>query len=143
MLAGVAVRNDNNGIVVNLPLTPKRRGGTEEVLLPQAFASDSPMRPSHREALVIAIARAHRWQKVPDEGEFKSVSDLAAEIGLDVSFAARLFTLTVLAPGIIAAIQMGDGPTGLWLTMLTRQLPVLWVEQRHVFATPPCRCPWA
>ena len=76
----------------------KKRGGRREVILPRAFASDNPMHPSHQEAFVAAIARAHRRQKLLDEGKFESVSDLAREIGLDVSFAARLLRLTLLAP---------------------------------------------
>lgn len=100
------------------------------VILPQAFASDNPIHPSHQEALVIAIARAHRWQKLLDDGKFESVSDLAREIGLDVSFAARLLRLTLLAPDIIEAILMGEEPSGLSLTTLTKQLPVLWDGQR-------------
>ena len=101
------------------------------MILPQAFASDSPMRPSHQEALVIAIARAHKWQKLLDEGKFESISDLARDIGLDVSFAARLLRLTLLSPDIVEAILMGEEPSGLSLTMLTKQLPVLWNEQRR------------
>jgi len=114
-----------------VPLTLKKRGGRKEVILPQAFASDNPMRPSHQEALVIAIARAHRWQKLLDDGKFESVSDLAREIGLDPSFAARLLRLTLLAPDIIEAILMGEEPSGLSLTKLTKQLPPLWNEQRR------------
>jgi len=124
-------RNEDHGIVVNVPLTLKKRGGRKEVVLPQAFASESPMRPSRQEALVIAIARAHRWQKLLDEGKFKSVSDLAREIGLDVSFAARLLRLTLLAPDIVEAILVGEEPSGLSLTMLTKQLPMTWEEQRR------------
>ena len=124
-------RNEDHGIVVNVPLTLKKRGGRKEVVLPQAFASESPMRPSRQEALVIAIARAHRWQKLLDEGKFKSVSDLAREIGLDVSFAARLLRLALLAPDIVEAILVGEEPSGLSLTMLTKQLPMAWEEQRR------------
>ena len=91
----------------------------------------NPMHPSHQEALVIAIARAHRWQKLLEEGKFESISDLAREIGLDVSFASRLLRLTLLAPDIIEAILMGEEPSGLSLTMLTRQLSVVWEEQRR------------
>lgn len=131
MMSGATLRNDNAGIVINVPLTLKKRGGRKEVVLPQAFASDSPMRPSHQEALVIAIARAHRWQKLLDEGKFESVSDLAREIGLNVSFAARLLRLTLLAPDIIEAILMGEEPSGLSLTMLTKQLPSDWERQRE------------
>ena len=93
----------------------------------------NPMHPSHQEALVIAIARAHRWQKLLEEGKFESISDLAREIGLDVSFASRLLRLTLLAPDIIEAILMGEEPSGLSLTMLTKQLPVLWDKQQTVF----------
>ena len=133
MLTGVTVQHDDNGIVVNVPLTLKKRGGRKEVILPQAFASDSPMRPSHQEALVIAIARAHRWQRLLDEGKFESVSDLAREIGLDVSFAARLLRLTLLAPDIVESVLMGEEPSGLSLTMLTKQSPSSWSEQRALF----------
>jgi len=89
------------------------------------------MHPSHQEALVIAIARAHRWQKLLDDGKFESVSDLAREIGLDVSFAARLLRLTLLAPDIVEAILMGEEPSGLSLTMLTKVLPATWSDQRR------------
>lgn len=130
MMPGATVQNDDSGIVVNVPLTLKKRGGRKKVVLPQAFASETPMRPSHQEALVIAIARAHRWQKLLDDGKFESVSDLAREIGLDVSFAARLLRLTLLAPDIVEMILMGEEPSGLSLTMLTKQLPMLWDEQR-------------
>ena len=131
MMSGATVQNDDSGIVVNVPLVLKKRGGRREVVLPQAFASDAPMHQSHQEALVIALARAHRWQKLLDEGKFQSVSDLAREIGLDVSFAARLLRLTLLAPDIIDAILMGEEPSGLSLTILTKQLPSDWERQRE------------
>jgi hypothetical protein len=126
------LQNEDQGIVVNVPLKLKKRGGRKEVILPQAFAAQSPMRPSHQEALVIAIARAHRWQKLLDEGKFESISDLAREIGLDPSFAARLLRLTLLAPDIVEAILTGDEPSGLSLTTLTKQLPLLWNDQKEL-----------
>jgi len=131
MTLGTTVQSDNQGIVVNVPLRMKKRGGRREVILPQAFASDRPMHQSHQEALVLALARAHRWQALLENGKFASVSELAREIGLDVSFAARLLRLTLLAPDIIEAILMGEEPSGLSLTMLTKQLPMLWDEQRQ------------
>lgn len=61
---------------------------------------------------------------------FDSVSHLAREIGLDVSFAARLMRLTLLAPDIVEAILMGEEPSGLSLTKLTKVSSVIWTEQR-------------
>ena len=125
------MQSEDQGIVVSVPLRLKKRGGRKEVIVQQAPASDSSTRPSYQEALVIAIARAHRWQRLLDEGKFQSISDIAREIGLDVSFAARLMRLTLLAPDIIEAILMGDEPSGLSLTMLTKQLPLEWDRQHH------------
>ena len=102
MTPGTTVHSDNQGIVVNVPLRMKKRGGRREIIMPQAFASDTPMRQSHQEALVIALARAHRWQRLLDDGKFASVSELAREIGLDVSFAARLLHVQL-------DMQWGDG----------------------------------
>jgi hypothetical protein len=130
MTPAVTVQSDDQGISVNVPLMLKKRGGRREVILPQAFASDNPMHPSHQEALVVAIARAHRWQKLLDDGKFESISELARQVGLDVSFAARLMRLTLLAPDIVEAILMGEEPSGLSLTMLTKVRSVIWTEQR-------------
>ena len=130
MTPPATVQSDGQGISVNVPLMLKKRGGRREVILPQAFASDNPMHPSHQEALVVAIARAHRWQKLLDDGRFESISELARQVGLDVSFAARLMRLTLLAPDIVEAILMGEEPSGLSLTMLTKVRSVIWTEQR-------------
>jgi len=85
----------------------------------------------HQEALVVALARAHCWQRLLDEGKFKSLSDLAREISVDPSFVARLLRLTLLAPDIVEAILMGEEPSGLSLTMLTKHLLPTWERQRN------------
>jgi hypothetical protein len=126
------MQSEYEGIVVRVPLRLKKRGGRKEVIVQNTYASDSSTRPSYQEALVIAIARAHRWQRLLDEGKFQSISDIAREIGLDVSFAARLMRLTLLAPDIIEAILMGEEPSGLSLTKLTKQLPSAWTQQREM-----------
>lgn len=87
------------------------------------------------------LAGEKGWQKLLDEGKFESISDLAREIGLDVSFAARLLRLTLLAPDIVESILTGNEPSGLSLTTLTKQLPALWGEQRAIFGLTPPNCP--
>lgn len=131
------IQNNDGGVVVNVPLRLKKRSGRRKVILPQAFASDTPICESHQEALVIALARAHRWQKLLDEGKFESISDLAREIGLDVSFAARLMRLTLLSPDIIEAVLMGEEPSGLSLNTLTSRQSAIWSEQRRLLGFIP------
>lgn len=129
MTRGTMLQADYDGLIVSVPFGMKKRAGRKEVILPDEFNDASAARMPHQEALVVALARAYRWQKLLDEGKFKSVSDLAREIGLDVSFAARLLRLTLLAPDIVEAILMGEEPSGLSLTTLTKQLPSDWNEQ--------------
>ncbi len=49
---------------------------------------------------------------------------------MDVSFAARLLRLTMLAPDIVEAILAGEEPSGLSLNRLTKVMPVDWGGQR-------------
>lgn len=132
MTRGTVLETSDHGLVVDVPLKLKKRAGRKEVILTDIFGGGATERMPHQEALVVALARAHRWQKLLDEGKFKSVSDLAREIGLDPSFAARLLRLTLLAPDIVEAVLMGEEPSGLSLTQLTKQLPSSWGEQRNI-----------
>lgn len=79
---------------------------------------------------IVAETMTDCWHKPLKEGKFESISELAREIGMDVSFAARLMRLTLLAPDIVEAILMGEEPSGLSLTTLTKQLPAVSEAQR-------------
>ncbi len=131
MTRGTVLETSDHGLVVDVPLKLKKRAGRKEVILTDVSGGGAIERMPHQEALVVALARAHRWQKLLDDGKFKSVSDLAREIGLDPSFTARLLRLTLLAPDIVEAILLGEEPGGLSLTKLTQQVPTQWAEQRE------------
>ena len=70
------------------------------------------------------------YGKLLDDGRFKSITDIAEAVGLDVSFAARILRLTLLAPEIVEPILMGNEPSGLSLTTLTKVKSAIWTEQR-------------
>jgi len=131
MVLGATMSHTDGGIVVSVPLTMKKRNGRKEIIVPGAFSGETGLRANHQEALVIALARAHRWKKLLDDGRFKSVTDIAEAVGLDVSFAARIIRLTLLAPDIVEAILMGNEPSGLSLTKLTKVRSPIWTEQRR------------
>lgn len=121
----------NGGIVVSVPLTMKKRNGRKEIIVPGGLSAETLLRANHQEALVIALARAFRWKKLLDDGKFQSITQLAEVVGLDVSFAARILRLTLLAPDIVEAILMGNEPSGLSLTKLTQVRSAIWAEQRR------------
>ena len=57
--------------------------------------------------LIKALVRAHRWQRMLDDGRFGSVSELAVTEKLDRSYLSRILMFTLLAPDIVEAIMDG------------------------------------
>jgi hypothetical protein len=80
--------------------------------------------------LVKALARAHRWQRMLEDGTYSSVADLAAAERINPSYLARVLRLTLLAPEIVEAILDGhhDERT-ITLARLIKPFQVLWQEQ--------------
>ena len=72
----------------------------------QAPDSDAqPRKPDN--TLVKALARAFRWKRMLESGEFGTISELAEREGIAPSYVARLLQLTTPAPDIGEAILDG------------------------------------
>jgi hypothetical protein len=80
--------------------------------------------------LAVMIARAHRWRDLLEGGQYPTIRALAADLGVDNSYVARILRLTLLAPDLIEMILVGTEPDGLSLEKLYRS-PVEWEEQRR------------
>ena len=89
----------------------------------------APAKPRPDETLS-ALARAHRWKQMLEEGRYRSAGELAEAEGVTRSFVNRLLRLTLLAPDIVETILEGRQSKGLQLEELTRSLPSKWEEQR-------------
>jgi len=126
---------DGNHLVVRIPLQFKRRGGRKEIIVPQGLDARDQAQPRTNSALVLAVARAHRWKELLESGRYATIRELAADLGLDNSYVARMLRLTLLAPEIIEAIMQGDEPDGLSLAKLVNP-PGLWLEQRQHLGFP-------
>ena len=123
---------DQNGIIIiQIPLTFKRRGGRREVILPPGARDERPATP-----VQLALARAYRWQKMLDSGEVGSISELATQIGADKSLVAKQLRLAQLAPDIVEAILKGTEPEGTSLMRLFEAIPLLWEDQRKLYGLP-------
>ena len=58
-----------------------------------------------------ALARAFRWKRMLESGEFVTLSELAEREGIAPSYMTRVLRLTLLAPEIVEAILDGtQGP---------------------------------
>src|SRR5512132_524529 len=87
--------------------------------------------PGHRpdETLIRALARAHRWKRMLDEGRYRSAGEIAEAEGVTRSFVNRVLRLTLLAPDIQEAILDGRQSKGMQLEELTQTMPRSWEEQ--------------
>ena len=81
-------------------------GGRREVVLPPASVGEK-WSVGPQEPLVVALARAHRWQEMLDKGEAASLTDLADRLKLNRSYVRRILCLALLAPDIVEAILKG------------------------------------
>src|SRR4051794_26130794 len=92
-----------HNVTVHVPLTFSARGAYKVIL------TDSVPPPHYRtdNALLKALARAHRWRRRIESGEYASITELARAEGVNESYACRLLRLTLLAPSIITDILNG------------------------------------
>lgn len=124
-------------ITVTVPLRFERRGGRKVVISPVPYA---PPPPRHDNALIKALARAFRWRRLIESGEYPSITELARVEKINQSYACRLLRLTLLAPAIVEAILDGRQQPALTLEMLMRPVGGGWEEQmKAMIATPPVK----
>jgi hypothetical protein len=117
---------DKTTITVHVPMTFIVRGGRKTIL---SDATPAPPQPRIDNALLKAIARAHRWRRKIEGGEYASITELAKAEGVNQSYACRILRLTLLAPAIVVEILNGRKSSDLMLKQLTKLFPVRWDEQ--------------
>ena len=119
--------NDGQTVDVRVPMEFRRRGGRKEIILP--LDADTTHDVGPRRPIVVALARAYKWQKMLDTGEASSMDELAKKHGVDRSYVGRILKLSSLAPDIVAAILAGNEPSGMSLGTLQAGVPLSWHEQ--------------
>jgi hypothetical protein len=65
-------------LAVEIPLRIRRRGGRKIMLAPEGTSAWTPARSRVDSAMVKAIARAHRWQRMLESGAHATITELAA-----------------------------------------------------------------
>ncbi len=123
-------RLDGTTITVRIPMTFVRRGGRKVIVAPDGGDAWAPSPPRPDEALIRALARAHRWKQMLEDGTHASINALAEAEKINRAYICRLLNMTLLAPDIQEAILDGRQPKGMRLAELTRETPGEWGEQR-------------
>jgi site-specific DNA recombinase len=94
-------------------------------------AHNTPITPSRRDALLMAIAKARKWIDELAQGRFGSFAVLARREGKLEQHIRLLLPLAFLSPRIISGLLDGTAPAGLTITALARALPWSWAEQER------------
>ena len=116
-------------VTLHVPFRIVKRGGRKAMQLPDG------VRPDRRtdNTLVKALARAFRWKRMLDSGEFAAIGELAEREGIAVSYLTRVLRLTLLAPDLVEAILDGTQGPQVTLTRVLEPFPAAWNEQRPCF----------
>ncbi|MGG5823845.1 hypothetical protein [Falsiroseomonas sp. HW251] len=123
-------------ISVRVPLAIRRRPGRKTVVTPVEDGSDCAIATRADPALLKALARAFRYQRLLDRGRYASISEMAAAERIERAYLGTLLRLTLLAPEIVQAIVDGCHPEGMALPALMKLIPVEWESQRRLDVPP-------
>ena len=117
-------------VTIHAPFRVVKRGGRKEMHLPEGAAH--PRRSDN--TLVKALARAFRWKRLLESGEFATVSELAEREGIAPSYITRVLRLTLLAPDIVEAILDGKQGPKVTLAQGLEPFPLAWQLQGTHFS---------
>ena len=116
-------------VTLHVPFRVVKRGGRKEMQLPDGAAP--PLRTDN--TLVKALARAFRWKRMLELGEFATIAELAEREGIAQSYMTRVLRLTLLAPDIVEAILDGRQGPEVTLARVLGPFSVEWSEQAQHF----------
>ena len=89
------------------------------IIAPDGGDAWAPAKPRPDETLIRALARAHRWKRMLEEGRYRSAAEIAEAEGITRSFVSRLLRLTLLAPDIVRPSSTGGSRKAMQLEELT------------------------
>ena len=112
-------------VTLHVPFRVVKRGGRKAMQLPEGAAQ--PRRTDS--TLVKALARAFRWKRMLESGEYAAIAELAEREGIAPSYMTRVLRLTLLAPDIIDAILDGKQGPEVTLAQVLEPFPLTWQHQ--------------
>ncbi|MCB1329223.1 MAG: hypothetical protein KDK28_07165 [Maritimibacter sp.] len=121
-----------NTVTIHIRFRVAKRGGRKAVQLPDgatpAGTTDNTM--------VKALARAFRWKRMLEAGEFTTLNELAEHEKIAPSYMSRVLRLSLLAPDIIEEILGGQQGPEVTLKKLLDPFPMDWAAQVDHFGLP-------
>ena len=116
-------------VTLHVPFRLVKRGGRKEMQLPPG----APVRRQTDDTLIKALARAYRWKRMLESGEFAIIAELAERERIAAPFLTRTLRLAQLAPDLVEAILEGRQPEEVTFDVMRKPFPIGWDEQRERF----------
>lgn len=123
------VSTDGEAITIHIPMTFRKRGGPKLVVTPDG-APWAP-RPRVDNAMVKALTRAFRWQRMLDEGTCATIEELARREKVNRGYMCSVLRLTLLAPDLVDAVLDGRHGPQMTLARLLEPFGLAWEDQRR------------
>jgi hypothetical protein len=121
------MRFDGSTLVVRIPMRFQRRSGRKRIVAPDGSEIVPTSKPQPDGTLIKALARAWRWQRMLESGEYGTLAELAAAERISRSYVCRILRLTLLAPDIVERIL--DGRPTASLPRFLQPFPADWEKQ--------------
>ena len=119
-------------------MTWKRHGGRKVIIAPDGGDAWAPAKPRPDETLIRALARAHRWKRLLEEGRYRSAARARGSRGRHSQLRQPTAAAHTAGAGYSEAILEGRQPKGMQLEELTNGMPSGWEEQQKHFS-PACQ----
>ena len=116
-------------ITVRVPLAIRHRPGRKTIVTPMTNGV-APVTTRADPALVKALARAFRYQRMLDKGRYATISEMAEAERIERGYLGSLLRLTLLAPNIIEELLDGRASSSMRLPALLEPVPEAWACQR-------------
>ncbi|HCQ64980.1 MAG TPA: hypothetical protein DIU07_07335 [Rhodobacteraceae bacterium] len=122
-----------NTLTIHVPFRVVKCGGRKAVQLPDGVEHKRRV----ENTMVKALARAFRWKRMLEAGEFTTIAELAEHERIAPSYMTRILRLTLLAPDIVEEILDGRQGPEVTLKRMLGPLPMDWAGQADHFGWEP------
>lgn len=121
-----------------IPWTLVKRGVRRQVITPidapEQFQSEATAQRRDRKAakdspLIRALGLAHYWQRLLDDGKYRSLTEIAAIEEVDLGRASRIVQLCELAPALTEICLDAGSSTYTLESISRRRSPRCWKKQ--------------
>ncbi len=125
---------DGKTMAVRVPMKFQVRGGRKLIVSPDGSPSWAKPRKRIDNAMVKALARAFRWQKLLDDGTYTTIEEIADAEKINPSYVSRILRLTLLSPEIVEMVLDGRHPLSLTMKKLLKNFPLEWKFQNETLS---------